>query len=316
MSTQSVAISPDDPRLHTPEEEPSFRKAQARALYALGLTAKAIRHQACGTVWRFIGNDTCEPWRENNSRCGQRGCVPCATHEAKMLLAKYGPLGETKLIADTILFGEWRDVLPCTPAVLEDIGKRVVALRRSIVFLVGTKAPLFVNFGMFDDHATLRIEYGGPKATEVRERVLKVFPKMHATLRPKVEFETALAMLLTPQLPQDPVERASFELMFSDIRQLRVSGITVSDLRVYCGKPEDTRKSDIAATHIEVLDPRSHCPDCGEPAIRKVFCCPDCGKPPTWMSQWTNKDPRSVKPSDLRRYNLVPYVPSEHPRRC
>ena len=307
MQTQvypHVPVDPNDPRLHTPEDEPRFRKAQARALHALGLVSKAIRLEACGTVWRYMGNDICEPWRENNSRCGFRSCVPCAHRDAKIALALYGPLGASKLIADTILFGDWRDVLPCSPAVLRDLGNRLVALRRSI----GHRVPLFARIGMFMGHATMRLLYGGPDAASVNKQVLKFFPKMHVALRPKSEFETALALLLDPQLSQDPGERAAYELMFNGIRQLRVSGVSRAELNVYGGKTI-TPKS-------EVLDPRFPCPDCGEPAIRKVSCCPDCGKPPTWISQWTNKDPRDVKPTDLKRYNVVPYVATAHNQRC
>ena len=305
MSSQTTCIrtpiSPNDPRLHTVEEEPSFSKQQSKALYALGYDSRAERLELCSTYWRWLRRANCNPWAQNAGRCGLRSCVNCAYYDARMNLRKYGPLGATKLVADDIIFLEWTDTEDWTPEIGTNIDRKLTRLRR-----MNAGKLMVTNRGAFVRRSTVRAVYGGPDTSFMLAVMKQIFPTAHVRVRPKSDWENVLALVFDPHLSQDPDERAYIEHMFNHVRQLRISGITKGQLEVYGGKSY--------TTNCQVLDPRTPCPECGEPCIKTVPACPCCGKPPDEVSQWLTRAQKADDSTELKWSRVLPYDPGAHPK--
>ena len=305
MQTQvypHVPVDPNDPRLHTPEDEPRFRKAQSRELHALNYHTKAARLDSCLEFWRWLRRKGCSPWKECTGRCELHSCVNCALYNALVMLRKYGPLGATKLIHDQIIFAEFCDDRDWTPEQCDDISKRLTRISRA-----SHQQPLVVtrsSRGPHNRRQTVRIVYGGAETADMRVNIAAEFPTAHISVRPKSEWETVLALALDPQLSQDPAERAYFEHMYHRVRVLRISGISKQDLAVYGGKDYTVK--------CQIADPRHLCPDCGEPCVRTVPACPCCGEPPEEVSEWLRQDQKDAKLDDLRWSRVQPAPKTPH----
>ncbi len=298
MASPSVQISPvdpNDPRLHTPEDEPKFRTAQGRRLHELGMAKKARRYDNCGQYVRWMEDGICDPWRENCSRCGLGSCPGCTHRYVQILLERYEPLGRSRIIPDKFYFLSWHDTRRATQDIIRALDRALVGARRKI-----DKAPMWTNFGMVSDRATMHMIYCG--SLESAEALQAAFPGAHLTERPKAEFATALALTLAVQLSQDPYERAHFEHIFNGTRKLRISGISRADLHVYCGEPGLTCNS--AECPIETDGKTCH--DCKKPGRKYVPKCPKCGRPPIRI---TDLLPKDVKPDDLMRHRWHNYDP-------
>lgn len=274
MSTQTyphARINPNDPRLHTPEDEPKFRKPVAKFLYERGAVTKAQRVNQCGGIFRFNKHDQ-HVWRQNLGCCGLRcACGFCNRREARNNFNKYRLLAQSPYVSGDLTYLKMALPDAVTREQLRGLQRRARLLKRRIVS--ESPAAFIKQVWAKDDHATLQILYTGDVANV--EEFRATFPEATVSTHPPDEFARLLMELCLMPLPESPEARADMEIMFHRVRHLDVSGVAKGDLRVY-GVEAYTDKA-------TVLEPCEHCK---AKVKAQVTLCPTCGAKPTHVTKW------------------------------
>lgn len=258
--------------LHTPSEDvaPDLTKwpKYARRLYELGLHAKAFRAREEGEWWRHYKDKANETWRESISNSMLRTAPHHARQLARAQENKYRHL--EPYITKVFTFGRFR--------FLERDPDEAQATLRTLRALIEDLFPgLTVDKVGEDSHFNiLKFMATQPIDAALAGRIRARTPTgvfFETKVHYKDSFFEVLRLLVAPDLPPAPENRAELELRLTGVHQVKLHGATRAEHGKFVYDPAYTNLGDY-------VDPKT---------VKRIPKNPKTGLPAMYMSRVVDK---------------------------
>jgi hypothetical protein len=297
MSTQShtvVPIDPNDPRLHTPEDE-GYRRKRSQHIFELdaNLASKSKEHDDCGKMAESIGCSGHTPPRilgEITRSCKQRFSLCCGPRITLQRLAKHEDVIYTITDGvgdddDSVAYPDRIRLITVTKQIARR-GEDIAAIThlfwkitRSLISEAGPKpyAPYFIKpctNGFDGTRIVFSLFWWGPFVSPERFKsaytALGIGTDVSVMTRPNEHAEELFKQAFEILVPHDPIEQAGLEVAFHKVDMITTYQRNMPNLRVSVPSKE--------GEPVEGIESDEHPLNCDDCTVSNVPVCPECGK--------------------------------------